>query len=58
MAYRFRLREELGFGARRIVGEQLERAIDDFASLDPDSAIHKARRRLKKARKISVMPRE
>jgi CHAD domain-containing protein len=52
MAYRFRLREELGFGARRIVGEQLERAIDDFASLDPDSAIHKARRRLKKARAV------
>ena len=50
MAYRFRLREELGDGARRIIGEQLERAIDDFASLDPDSAIHKARRRLKKAR--------
>jgi hypothetical protein len=50
MAYRFRLREELGAGARRIIGEQLERAIDDFAELDPDSAIHKARRRLKKGR--------
>ena len=52
MAYRFRLREELGAGARRIIGEQLERAVEDFASLDPDSAIHKARRRLKKARAV------
>jgi CHAD domain-containing protein len=52
MPYRFRLREELGAGARRIIGEQLERAIEDFASLDPDSAIHKARRRLKKARAV------
>jgi hypothetical protein len=50
MGYRFRLTEELGAGARRIIGEQLERAIDDFAALDPDMAIHKARRRLKKAR--------
>ncbi len=52
MAYRFRLKEEPGAGVRRIIGEQLERAIEEFSEHDADTAIHRARRRLKKSRAV------
>lgn len=51
MAYRFKLQEPLAQGVRRIALEQLDIADEKLASKeDPASAIHDARRCLKRLR--------
>jgi CHAD domain-containing protein len=53
MAYRLKRREGIASGVRRIVAGELERAIDELEgrrSDDAASAVHEARKHLKKAR--------
>lgn len=54
MAYRFKRKESIPKGVRRIAGEQLEKAISELRSADPDfhEAIHSARKRFKKIRAL------
>jgi CHAD domain-containing protein len=53
MAYRLKRREGLATGVRRIVADELERAIDELegrGSEDEVTAVHEARKHLKKSR--------
>jgi len=52
MAYRFKRKESVENGLRRIAGEQLQKAIDEIGSeeLDRHEAVHQVRKRFKKIR--------
>jgi len=52
MPYRFRRRETIAAGVRRIAGEQVERALRviDDEDLDPNETVHQVRQRCKKIR--------
>lgn len=61
MAYRLEDREGMASGIRRIVGEELEKAIEQLEGRrdgDPNEAVHDARKRLKKARSALRLVRE
>lgn len=52
MSYRFRARESVRSGVRRIAGEQLGKALEELRTLDPHEAVHQARKRCKKVRAV------
>ena len=55
MPYRLKANESVSKGIKRIVNEQIEKAVDELAAteeLGVDEAVHKARQRLKKIRAV------
>jgi CHAD domain-containing protein len=61
VSYRLRDREGMADGVRRVVAEQLERAVAELRELDAedrDAAVHDARKRLKKARSALRLARD
>ena len=61
MSYRLKAGESVPKGIKRIVNEQIEKAIDELAATDElgvDEAVHKARQRLKKIRAVVRLVRD
>ena len=61
MPYRLKANESVSKGIKRIVNEQIEKAIDELAATDElgvDEAVHKARQRLKKIRAVVRLVRD
>ena len=61
MPYRLKANESVSKGIKRIVNEQIEKAVDELAAteeLGVDEAVHKARQRLKKIRAVVRLVRD